>query len=92
MKELFTSLWKDESGQGLTEYALIIALVALTVAMVVLLTVHALHRQRIRELMGRIEDLEKRHRNGRRQHRRLQPGRCDRCRHRLGRSKSAHRV
>jgi pilus assembly protein Flp/PilA len=29
MKELFTSLWKDESGQGLTEYALIIALVAI---------------------------------------------------------------
>jgi pilus assembly protein Flp/PilA len=29
MKGLFTSLWKDESGQGLTEYALIIALVAI---------------------------------------------------------------
>jgi pilus assembly protein Flp/PilA len=29
MKELFTSFWKDESGQGLTEYALIIALVAI---------------------------------------------------------------
>ena len=29
MKGLFSSLWKDESGQGLTEYALIIALVAI---------------------------------------------------------------
>jgi hypothetical protein len=28
MKELLKSFWTDESGQGLTEYALIIALVA----------------------------------------------------------------
>ena len=29
MKELFKSLWADESGQGLTEYALIVALVSI---------------------------------------------------------------
>jgi pilus assembly protein Flp/PilA len=29
MKELLKSFWTDESGQGLTEYALIIALVAI---------------------------------------------------------------
>ena len=36
MKELFTSLWKDESGQGLTEYALIIALVAVALILVLI--------------------------------------------------------
>ena len=29
MKKMFKSFWADESGQGLTEYALIIALVAI---------------------------------------------------------------
>ena len=29
MKELLKSFWTDESGQGLTEYALIIALVSI---------------------------------------------------------------
>jgi pilus assembly protein Flp/PilA len=29
MKALFKSFWTDESGQGLTEYALIIALVSI---------------------------------------------------------------
>ena len=29
MKSLFNALWQDESGQGLTEYALLIALVSL---------------------------------------------------------------
>lgn len=29
MKQLFKSFWSDESGQGLTEYALIIALVSI---------------------------------------------------------------
>ncbi len=28
MKQLFKSFWADESGQGLTEYALILALVS----------------------------------------------------------------
>jgi pilus assembly protein Flp/PilA len=35
MKELLKSFWTDESGQGLTEYALIIALVALLLIAVV---------------------------------------------------------
>lgn len=35
MKDLFKSLWADESGQGLTEYALIVALVA--IALILLL-------------------------------------------------------
>ena len=29
MKQMFKSFWADESGQGLTEYALIIALVSI---------------------------------------------------------------
>jgi Flp pilus assembly pilin Flp len=32
--ELFKSLWRDESGQGLTEYAVIIALVAVGLLLV----------------------------------------------------------
>lgn len=36
MKELFTSFWKDESGQGLTEYALIIALVSIALILVLI--------------------------------------------------------
>jgi pilus assembly protein Flp/PilA len=34
MKELFKSLWADESGQGLTEYALIIALVSIALVLI----------------------------------------------------------
>ncbi len=37
MKELLKSFWTDESGQGLTEYALIIALVS--VALIVVLVI-----------------------------------------------------
>jgi pilus assembly protein Flp/PilA len=36
MKELFKSFWKDESGQGLTEYALIIALVSIALILVLI--------------------------------------------------------
>lgn len=36
MEQFFKALWSDESGQGLTEYALIIGLVS--VALVLLLT------------------------------------------------------
>ena len=34
MKELFKSFWTDESGQGLTEYAVIIALVSIALLVV----------------------------------------------------------
>ena len=37
MKELLKSFWTDESGQGLTEYALIIALVAIGLIAIILL-------------------------------------------------------
>ena len=37
MKQMFKSFWADESGQGLTEYALIIVLVS--IALVVALTI-----------------------------------------------------
>ena len=36
MKELFKSFWTDESGQGLTEYALIIALVSIALILVLI--------------------------------------------------------
>jgi pilus assembly protein Flp/PilA len=36
MKELFKSFWRDESGQGLTEYALIIALVSIALILVLI--------------------------------------------------------
>ena len=36
MKELLKSFWTDESGQGLTEYALIIALVSIGLIAVLL--------------------------------------------------------
>ena len=36
MKELFKSFWTDESGQGLTEYALIIALVSIALIIVLI--------------------------------------------------------
>ena len=34
--QLFKSLWRDESGQGLTEYAVIIALVAVGMLLVLI--------------------------------------------------------
>ena len=36
MKELFKSFWADESGQGLTEYAVIIALVSIALILVLI--------------------------------------------------------
>ena len=36
MKQLFHSFWADESGQGLVEYALIIALVAIGLFLVLI--------------------------------------------------------
>jgi len=36
MKELFKSFWADESGQGLTEYALIVALVSIALILVLI--------------------------------------------------------
>ena len=37
MKQLFKSFWADESGQGLTEYALILALVSVGLIAVLIL-------------------------------------------------------
>ena len=37
MKELLKSFWTDESGQGLTEYALIIALVSIGLILVLVI-------------------------------------------------------
>ncbi len=36
MKELMMKLWKDEEGQGLTEYALILGAIAVGVAIILL--------------------------------------------------------
>ncbi len=36
MKQLFKSFWADESGQGLTEYAVIIALVSIALILVLI--------------------------------------------------------
>lgn len=35
MLEMWNNLWNDESGQGLVEYVLIIALVAITLVVVI---------------------------------------------------------
>ena len=37
MKSLLRGLWRDDAGQGMTEYALIIALVAVAIVAVVVL-------------------------------------------------------
>ncbi len=37
MREMLRAVWRDESGQGLTEYVLIIALVAIGLTAVMLL-------------------------------------------------------
>jgi pilus assembly protein Flp/PilA len=36
MMQLFKSLWTDESGQGLTEYAVIIALVSIGLLLILI--------------------------------------------------------
>lgn len=47
MKQLFKSFWADESGQGLTEYALILALVSVGLIAVLLV---------FRDEIGRVID------------------------------------
>jgi len=37
MKQLFKSFWADETGQGLTEYALILALVSVALVAVLII-------------------------------------------------------
>ena len=51
MKQLFKSYWADESGQGLTEYALILALVS-----VGLIAVLIIFRDEIGAVFDRIID------------------------------------
>ena len=51
MKALFKSFWNDESGQGLTEYALIIALVS--IALIVILIIF---RTEIGDVFSKIAD------------------------------------
>jgi Flp pilus assembly pilin Flp len=47
MKQLFKSYWADESGQGLTEYALILVLVS--IGLITVLTI-------FRDEIGRVID------------------------------------
>jgi len=51
MKDLFKSLWADESGQGLTEYALIIALVSIG-----LIIILAIFRNAIGNVFSKIKE------------------------------------
>ena len=51
MKQLFKSFWADESGQGLTEYALILALVS-----VGLVTVLVIFRNAIGNVIDNVID------------------------------------
>lgn len=44
MKQLLKSFWADESGQGLTEYALILALVSVALVAVLVLFRNAIGR------------------------------------------------
>jgi pilus assembly protein Flp/PilA len=50
MKELLSRLWKDESGQGLVEYVLIIALVAIG-----LIVIMVIFRNSIGDIFSRIK-------------------------------------
>lgn len=57
MKQLVTSFWSDESGQGLTEYGLILALIALAVLGILILFREEL--QRIwNAILGGIQNVE----------------------------------
>lgn len=47
MKDLMTRFWNDESGQGLTEYALVIALVSIGLIAVLVI---------FRDSIGRVFD------------------------------------
>jgi pilus assembly protein Flp/PilA len=44
MKELITRLWEDESGQGLTEYALLVALISVALIVTLILFRNAIGR------------------------------------------------
>ena len=50
MKELLSRLWNDESGQGLVEYVLIIALVAIG-----LIVIMVIFRNSIGDIFSRIK-------------------------------------
>jgi len=52
MKDLITRFWKNESGQGLTEYSLVIALVS-----VGLIAVLAVFRDSIGRVFDRITEV-----------------------------------
>ena len=52
MMELFKSLWTDESGQGLAEYAVLITLIA-----IVLFTAIVLFRNAIINVFNRITSI-----------------------------------
>lgn len=52
MMELFKSLWTDESGQGLAEYAVLITLIA-----IVLFTAIILFRNAIINVFSRITNI-----------------------------------
>ena len=52
MKTLLRHLWNDESGQGLTEYALIIALVAIG-----LIAILIIFRNEIGDVFSHIADV-----------------------------------
>ena len=51
MKELFKRFWTDEAGQGLTEYALIIALVSIG-----LIAILIIFRDEIGDVFSNIAD------------------------------------
>lgn len=51
MKELLKSFWTDESGQGLTEYALIIALVSIGLILILII-----FRNAIGDVFSKIKD------------------------------------
>ncbi len=51
MKQMLKSFWTDESGQGLTEYALIIALVSIG-----LIAIMVLFRNAIGDVFKNIKD------------------------------------
>lgn len=57
MKEMVKSFWSDESGQGLTEYGLILALIALAVLGILILFREELQRV-WNAILGGIQNVE----------------------------------